>query len=43
MFQGHGADAKIRSSFWEHRNAREDWEGGWDALLTDGFDEGVLD
>jgi hypothetical protein len=43
MYQDHGADAKIRSSSWEHKNAREDWEGDWDVLLTDEFDEGVLD
>jgi len=44
MYQDHGADAKIRSSSWEHRNAREEgWEGDWDVLLTDEFDEGVLD
>jgi nitrate reductase beta subunit len=43
MFQGHGADAKIRSSLWEHRNARHDWESNWDELFKDEFDEDTLD
>ena len=43
MFQGHGADAKIRTSLWEHRNARHDWESNWDELFKDEFDEDALD
>lgn len=42
MFQRQGADAKIRTSMTEHRNARHDWEIIWDCLLTDDFDEASL-
>lgn len=42
MFQGHGANAKIRTSLWEHRNARRDWENNWDELFKDNLDEDKL-
>lgn len=42
-FQEHGADARIRTSLWEHRNARQDWDASWDSLLSDTLNEDALD
>lgn len=35
VFQGHGVDAKIKTSLWEHKNIQSNWSSDWDDLFTD--------
>ena len=33
MYQGHGEDAKLKTSLWEHKNARNPWDSKWDSMF----------